>query len=149
MERRRAVRRSPAPTEPLSRVRLRTGHNLDMVDISDWGALVEGAARLLPGTHVDVHVVLTDGRVLIRCRVARSFVHRVEAEAIRYRSALAFEKRIETALPGYQLPDAFDALTGSLGTVYPAQTLSEGGHLPSALPHHDLRRTAQPGTAFG
>ena len=42
-ERRRAVRRVPHPDETLSRVRLRTGRELAVVDISSSGALVEGA----------------------------------------------------------------------------------------------------------
>ena len=71
-DRRRAVRRVPQPTETLSRMRLRTGRELAVVDISPSGALVEGATRLLPGTHVDVHVVTRHGRVLVRTRVVRS-----------------------------------------------------------------------------
>ena len=91
MERRKASRRVPAPDEPLCRVRLRAGRELDV------GALVEGTTRLLPGTHVDVHVVTPEGRTLVRSRVVRAFVHRVGADAIRYRGALAFERAIDTS----------------------------------------------------
>ena len=105
MERRRAPRRSPAGDEPLSRVRLRGGRELHVVDLSDAGALVEGLARLLPGTHVDVHVVTSDGRVLVRSRVVRAFVCHVEAEAVRYRGALAFERSVDTACVGCVIPE--------------------------------------------
>ena len=47
----------PGETESLSRVRLRIGPELHVVDVSDHGVLVEAAARLLPGARVDLHVV--------------------------------------------------------------------------------------------
>jgi hypothetical protein len=96
-ERRQIVRRVPARDEPISRLRLRAGRELSLVDISDAGALVEGAVRLLPGTHVDVHVVTRDGRVMVRSRVSRCAVASVKADAICYRGALVFERRIDTA----------------------------------------------------
>ena len=96
MERRRAVRRSPQPDEALSRVRLRTGRELAVVDISGTGALVEGQTRLLPGTRTDVHVVTRHGRVLVRARVVRSLVWRLERDLVCYRTALAFDLVVDT-----------------------------------------------------
>jgi hypothetical protein len=98
MDRRRAARREPAATEPLSRMRLRTGRELSVVDVSNAGALVEGSVRLLPGTHVDVHVVTREGRVLVRSRVARCFVAALRGDAVCYRGALAFDRLLDTAL---------------------------------------------------
>ena len=46
-------------------MRLRAGRELVVIDLSNGGALVEGATRLLPGTHVDVHVITRDGRTLV------------------------------------------------------------------------------------
>ena len=97
-ERRRAPRRDPDREEPLARVRLRAGRELDVVNISDAGVLVDGNARLHPGAHVDVHVITRDGRVLVRSRVVRVFVAHLQADAIRYRGALAFEQTIDTTL---------------------------------------------------
>ena len=74
MERRRAPRRLVAAEEPLSQARLRTGGQLCVLDASSWGALAETTERLLPGRHLDVHVVSSEGRVLVRSRVARAFV---------------------------------------------------------------------------
>jgi hypothetical protein len=73
-ERRTALRRTPSSTETLARVRLRTGRELAVVDIGDTGALLEGTSRLLPGTHVEVHVVTREGRTLVRSRVTRASV---------------------------------------------------------------------------
>jgi len=91
------MRRVPAKQEPLARVRLRAGRELDVVNISDTGILVDGLARLHPGAHVDVHVVTHQGRVLVRSRVVRAFVSHIEADVLRYRGALAFEQAVDTA----------------------------------------------------
>jgi hypothetical protein len=97
MDRRRVSRRVPAEDEPLSRVKLRAGRELDVLDLSNGGALVEGLTRLLPGTHVDVHVVTVEGRTLVRSRVLRAWVSCLEASRIQYRGAIAFEREIDTA----------------------------------------------------
>jgi hypothetical protein len=96
-ERRAAPRRLPDSDETLARVRLRTGRELAVVEISDTGALLEGVARLLPGTHVEVHVVTRDGRTLVRSRVTRAWVFAVAADTLKYRAALVFDARVNTA----------------------------------------------------
>ena len=118
-DRRRAVRRVPQPTETLSRMRLRTGRELAVVDISPSGALVEGATRLLPGTHVDVHVVTRHGRVLVRTRVVRSSVWQLQADAVSYRTALAFDAAVDTEVDGYPLPIETPVIEGGAGSPYP------------------------------
>lgn len=97
IDRRRAVRRVPPPTDPLSCARLRTGPELSVVEISDFGALVRTSTRLLPGTHVDVHLVTSAGRVLRRARVARAAVWALEAAAIAYQVALAFDITVDSS----------------------------------------------------
>jgi hypothetical protein len=99
MERRRESRRVPAADEPLLRLRLRAGRELTVIDVSNAGALVEGAARLLPGTHVDAHLVTKDGRMLVRSRVIRAYVWSICASSVVYRGALAFEEAVDTAPP--------------------------------------------------
>ena len=114
MERRGESRRAPATEEPLSRARLRTGRELAVLDVSDHGALVEGG-RLLPGTHIDIHLVTRGGRVLVRGRVVRASVYSLSSHAVVYRSALAFERPVDTGAvqdagwlttAGYGVPDA-------------------------------------------
>ncbi len=96
-ERRRTNRWTPGSTEALSRVRLRAGRELAVINVSPWGALVEGATRLLPGTNVDVHVTATQGRVLVRARVTRCAVWTVTADLVFYRGALLFSTPVELA----------------------------------------------------
>lgn len=78
------------------RVRLRAGCELEVLNIADGGVLAEGPARLHPGAHVDVHVVTREGRVLVRSRVVRAFISHLQADLVRYRGALAFERMIDT-----------------------------------------------------
>ena len=129
-ERRRSVRRIPHADEPLSRVRLRTGRELTVIDISAAGALIEGATRLLPGTRTEVHVVTRHGRVLVRTRVVRSFVWRLERDTVCYRTALTFDIPVDTeAGPalnersesnGYPIPAEIPGNSEAPGTRYPA-----------------------------
>ena len=100
-------------------MRLRAGRELTVVDLSDSGVLIEGPARLLPGTHVDVHVVTRDGRTLVRSRVVRAYVCHVQADSVRYRGALAFERAIDTSAAGYAVPGILAPAPAPLGTAYP------------------------------
>jgi hypothetical protein len=110
VERRRAIRRSVAADEPLAHAKLRTGGQLVVLDTSSWGALAETTERLLPGRHLDVHIVTSGGRVLVRSRVARAFVYRLEADAIYYRAALAFEQPIDASASGYPRPSVLASM---------------------------------------
>lgn len=118
-ERRRVARRVPQPDETVSRVRLRTGRELAVVNISHAGVLVEGVTRLLPGTHVEVHVVTRHGRVLVRTRVMRSSVSRLQADIVCYRTALAFDTDLDTDPDGYQVPAEISVIPGGEGNPYP------------------------------
>lgn len=119
MERRRALRRAVAVDEALSQARLRTGGQLRLVEASSWGALVETTERLLPGRHLDIHVISVDGRVLVRSRVARAFVWLVSSNAVHYRAALAFDQALDVRADGYALPAALRPVDTQPGSVYP------------------------------
>jgi hypothetical protein len=67
--------------------------------VSASGALVEGNTRLLPGTHLDVHITGAHGRVLIRARVVRCAVWTLMSDVVLYRGALAFETAVELPAP--------------------------------------------------
>ena len=119
MERRRAHRRLVATDEALCRAKLRTGGELRVLDASSWGALAETTERLLPGRHLDVHIVSSQGRVLVRSRVARAFVSRVESSAVHYRAALAFESVVDVRVEGYPMPAPVLAVQIEPGNAYP------------------------------
>ena len=119
-DRRTAARRTPAADETLARLRLRTGRELAVVNIGDAGALVEGTARLLPGTHVEVHVVTREGRTLVRSRVTRAWVFAVAADVLQYRAALVFDARVNTA-PSWVATTRAAPSSASMGSRYPNQ----------------------------
>ena len=126
-ERRGAQRRAPGDDEPVSRVRLRAGRELIVVDVSSGGALVEGPARLLPGTHVDVHIVTKDGRTLVRSRVVRAHVHHLDAAVVRYRGAIAFERSIDISASGYAVPEVLIDQRSNGDHASPDPTAAAGG----------------------
>src|SRR5690349_7881068 len=134
IERRVSPRRTPGFTEALRRIRSRTGREFDVVDVSHSGLLVEGRARLLPNTHLDIHIVTRTGRVLIRCRVVRSFVWYLESDLVRYRVGLAFDRVVDTAA-GYPVLGAVPNDGYAVGTHYPvpgADVAPAGGTRPAA-----------------
>lgn len=103
-ERRRTLRSALADDDRQSRVRPGAGRELVVLDASNGGLLVEGDVRLLPGTHVDVHVVTSDGRWPVRSRVVRAWVSSLDASTVTYRGAVAFEQQIDTGTPEYGFP---------------------------------------------
>ena len=123
-DRRHAARRTPRDREPMERIRLRTGREVKVLNVSDGGVLAEGAARLLPGTHVDAHLVTATGRVLVRSRVARAWVCALEKDGPVYRSALAFQQAVDTSDPGYVMPGPAPGTGAAEGSGYPATAAS-------------------------
>jgi hypothetical protein len=134
-ERRGAVRRAPEPDETLSRLRLRTGRELVVIDVCSSGALVESPTRLLPGTRAEVHVVTRHGRVLVRTRIVRALVWRLEADSVCYRTALCFDAPVDTAAGhiqngtlesnGYLVPAELASDRSSMGISYPSDEVIE------------------------
>ena len=96
-ERRRARRVVPDGSDTYFRIRLRTGHELRVIDIGSVGARVEGFSRLLPNRHVEVRVATPRGDVLVRALVVRSRVSALAGDVVSYESALAFERPVVLA----------------------------------------------------
>ncbi len=119
MERRRAARRTVSADEPLGHARLRTGGKLRVVEASSWGALIETTERLLPGRHLDVHIVSAEGRILVRSRVARAFVVKVEPDVVHYQVAFSFDRAVDVQAAGYGLPSPLLASQTERGMPYP------------------------------
>jgi hypothetical protein len=117
-ERRAAARCAPSPGDPLRRVRLRAGRELAVVNISSNGVLVEGDVRLLPGMHLDVHVMTSEGRLLVRSRIVRAYVCALTPDVVTYRGAFAFDRAVAIAV-GYPLPGGHAAPPVDAGIEYP------------------------------
>jgi hypothetical protein len=130
IERRLKPRRSTVADEPIRTMRLRAGRDVQAIDVSDGGALVEGASRLLPGTHVDVHVIARHGRILVRSRVVRAKVTAISLSEVVYRCALAFDHLVDT---GYSVPAATAGQAAVLGTRYPVAVAEVDSGVPERL----------------
>jgi len=128
-ERRVAVRRTPQPDEALSRVRLRTGREFTVVNISSSGVFLEGLTRLLPNTHTDLHIVTRRGRVLVRGRVVRALVWRLERDMVCYRTALSFESAVDV-----ETGPALSELSESNGPALSERSKSNGYPVPAEIP---------------
>jgi hypothetical protein len=124
-----------AADEPLANARLRAGGRLQLVEASSWGALVETTDRLLPGRHLDIHIVSAEGRILVRGRVARAFVATLEPDAVHYRVAFSFDLAVDVRAAGYALPSPLLATEIERGMPYPDRPSScdiEFAEAPSA-----------------
>ena len=73
--------------------RLRPGSEVDVVNVSWAGALVEGSCRLRPGAVVSVSFGLEMGGQAMKCLVTRCHVTAVGGrDGVRYQAGLAFEE---------------------------------------------------------
>jgi hypothetical protein len=115
----------PDRSEALSRVRLRAGRELAVINVSAGGVCVEGPSRLLPGTHIEVHITTVQGRILVRARVVRCTVCTVTADVITYRGALAFATPVDLP-PGEVVPHhTSEAAMSDQRLVEPFQSVAE------------------------
>ena len=93
-ERRRAARRLGTSLDWLRSAQIRSGHAVEVVEWSLWGALLDTGACLAPGRNVALQLECNDRRVVIRSLVLRSWVSALQAGGtIRYRSAIAFGEK--------------------------------------------------------
>ena len=70
---------------------LRPGHEVELVNLSKRGALVQSASCLKPGTRSELQLSGTARRT-VRGRIDRSRVIRLEP--LRYEAAVVFEERL-------------------------------------------------------
>lgn len=98
-ERRRSPRLAARELPEELTGRIRPGHQVRVVDVSRSGVLIDSARRLLPGTHVEVHLECGDDRHASRARVIRCGVSHLDAQVVVYRAALAFERELTWLLP--------------------------------------------------
>jgi hypothetical protein len=91
IERRRSARRRSIEEHGITAARVKPGHDVDLIDISLGGALVEGARRLLPGTAVELYLRAGDLCGAVRGRVLRCSVVSVKPTIVWYRGAIGFD----------------------------------------------------------
>ena len=116
-ERRRWPRQTYAGGRLPPSARVRHGAVVTLVNLSRGGALVEGGLRLRWGSRCEFEWTAGDGVVGVAARVARCFVARLDASAVRYRTALSFEVPVaqpaeQDLLAEYQVPGGIATIAG-------------------------------------
>ena len=89
VERRSEARRSPRDSPWCETAVLRPGQEVQVINLSSRGALLECGRALRPGMRADLQLVGSGARRVLRARVLRCAV--AGLDPIRYRGALAFE----------------------------------------------------------
>jgi hypothetical protein len=109
-ERRRAGRTAFVNGRLPPSARIRPGQAVVLVNLSRSGALFESPFRFRPGHRCELQIGVPPAEPLIvPARVERCFVARLDAAAIRYRTALSFEHLVpmdagRDPVSGYQVP---------------------------------------------
>ena len=111
-ERRRHPRVTPFDCQGGIRGRIRPGHDVLVIDLSEGGALVETSKRLTPGATAEIQVDAPDGRHTTRGVVVRSYVCALLAELVLFRAALALERPVPW-LREYALVGEWDPAVGA------------------------------------
>ena len=86
--------RIPAEALPNLSAKLATGPDIRLVDLSRGGARFECEKRLLPGAKVALRLVTPDGTLVVRGRVVRSRIVRLERGGLGYDAAIAFNETL-------------------------------------------------------
>ena len=71
-----------------SRVKLRLGHEVSVVNVSSHGILIEGAARLRPGSRVELQMETPSS--YLHALIARCEVSLLDETGVTYRAGLTF-----------------------------------------------------------
>ncbi len=90
--------RIPAEALPNLSAKLATGPEIRLVDLSRGGARFECEKRLLPGAKVALRLVTPDGTLVVRGRVVRSRIVRLERGGLGYDAAIAFNETLNEVL---------------------------------------------------
>lgn len=111
--------RIPADALPNVSAKLATGPEIRLVDLSRGGARFECEKRLLPGAKVALRLVTPDGTLVVRGRVVRSRIVRLERGGLGYDAAIAFNETLSQMLeePTRSRPDSPDAPAASAPQV--------------------------------
>jgi hypothetical protein len=95
---RRSWPRIPAEALPNVSAKLATGPDIRLVDLSRGGARFECEKRLLPGAKVALRLVTPDGTLVVRGRVVRSRIVRLERGGLGYDAAIAFNETLNEVI---------------------------------------------------
>ena len=88
----RSRRKTPEEIDGFESVFLIPGGEVDVVNVSNSGILVETGARVKPGSPVQLRVTMTGASQMVDARIVRSEVMTVDGGGLRYELAIAFDE---------------------------------------------------------
>ena len=81
---------------------VRPGREVQVLDLSRGGALIEGRARFRPNSMVDLRLNGKGRAVDLRGRVVRCYVSALDAGTVSYRAGVAFEGSLDLPELGFR-----------------------------------------------
>jgi CheY-like chemotaxis protein len=119
-ERRIALRKGLGDVNWLSGIKLAEGPELQLINISSSGVLIETGSKFAPGSTASLQLCGPETNLVVPVRFIRSDVARIDGLGVRYRAAAAFTKEIDLAGPRRDAgqpatpPEALATLLGSV-----------------------------------
>ena len=127
--RRRCERMARAEVPWISAVRMPWGLDLNLVNISTGGILLESGTKLPPGITYDLQLDAVEATLVVKARVIRAEVSRVDRGGVRYYLAAAFEQHVDLTgrrrVPSMTMPQALAELMATVVADGSAQEPSD------------------------
>jgi hypothetical protein len=145
-DRRAHLRRNATDLSWLHSVRITQGYDVQLVDLSEGGALIEITSPLKPGTNLTLELSGSGLDTVVPLEVLRCYISSLRGDITTYRGACAFQHLIE--LPGMRVHhhEARQPLSGFVGTdaaiTYLLQRINGA---PDSQSTADDRRLTDPG----
>ena len=98
-DRRIALRKGRGEVPWLSGIKLSWGPELQLINISSTGVLVESGSKFAPGSTTELHLSGPETNLVVPVRFIRSAVARIDGLGVRYHAAAAFAKELDLAGP--------------------------------------------------
>ena len=98
-DRRVALRKGRGDVPWLSGIKVSWGPELQLVNISSTGVLVESGSKFAPGSTTNLHLSGPETNLVVPVRFIRSAVARIDGRGVRYHAAAAFAKELDLAGP--------------------------------------------------
>jgi CheY-like chemotaxis protein len=117
-ERRVALRKGRGDVPWLSGIKLSWGPELQLINISSTGVLVESGSKFTPGSTTDMYLSGPGTNLVVPVRFIRSDVARIDGLGVRYHAAATFAKELDLSGPRRDVPETpLKDLAGLLGAV--------------------------------
>jgi CheY-like chemotaxis protein len=127
----------------LSGVRMPWGTDVDLVNISRTGILVESGSKVTPGVTLELHLSGKDLNRIVMARFVRSEIARVDRLGVRYHAAAIFEQPLDIITPRTEPTAAArratpQSLVGLLNSVFADSSHPEAASIRFARGLRDL-----------